>query len=156
MPDALTDHDRAAIAAYRGKVKKIPARQSGITDETYRWIPGKSADADGFVIGGTHWKKQRDGFMRRRSRDMRFQALKRREVKADIPPTPREAQNDAIALRRDAVRQLTFAGLLQTEIAERLGANVNTISWDVAQMRKAGDFPSPQECRAIRRRRGLA
>jgi hypothetical protein len=81
MPDELSANERALIDAYTGPIQVIPQGKIAST-ERYVWVPGKLPDADGFITGGTHWKAQRDGLMKRIYRDMRFKALKRREMKA--------------------------------------------------------------------------
>jgi biotin operon repressor len=78
MPDVLTEHERAAIAAYRGKVQRIPrgvsSEQVYVYDES-----AKKNSSGGLTIPGAHWKAERTRLWNVHMRGKRFQALKRRE-----------------------------------------------------------------------------
>jgi hypothetical protein len=150
MPDVITDHERAAIAAYTGPVQRIPR---GVSSEiTYQWRSGDHAfDAS----RGNSPRDRLAANYRIRDRGIRMAALRQREIAG--APAPRVMiTNDALQARRAEVRRLTLQGLLQVQIAERLGVQACVIAYDVRVMRKSGGFPDVEECRAIRRRRGLA
>jgi hypothetical protein len=154
MPDQLTSHERAAIAAYTGPVQRIPRGAS--SEITYQW---KGGDHGFTASRGNSPRDRLAANYRIRDRGIRMAALRQREINGASPKPPSGRvmiTEDALQARRAEVRRLTMEGLLQVEIAERLGFQACVITYDIRVMRRAGGFPSVEECRAIRRRRGLA
>jgi hypothetical protein len=165
MPDVLSEHERAAIAAYKGKVQRIPrgvsSEQSYVYDEA-----AKKNSSGGLTIPGAHWKAERTRLWNVHMRGKRFQALKRRERAPDrtpepamvmvTPPRPDAVHKPklkrkvkpratkmraikAVARKRQVkVLAMTLAGMSQTPIAKALGVSQTTISNDVIHLRKTG------------------
>lgn len=152
MSDVLSEAERAAIAAFKGKVKRIPQGQTG-----------------GTLTGGVHWKKQRDGVMRRMARDMKFKALKRRErapepkpgqqmvmvtppttvvqVKKERKPRPAATKMKEIIAgcdeRRARTRELMLSGMTRAAAAKALGISVGSVANDINALRARGELPPP-------------
>jgi DNA-binding CsgD family transcriptional regulator len=139
MPDIITDHERAAIAAYTGPVQRIPRGVSGFAFEP--WNPG-------------NWKRQHGIAKSRFLRDRSFAALRVRE-EAPQAPTPRQVKHAAMAARQAEVRAMVYDGRIYAEIAAKLRISECTVVSDVAAMRKAGGFPSTLELLRLRRRQVL-
>jgi biotin operon repressor len=78
MPDVLSEHERAAIAAYKGKVLEVPRGVSGEQSYVYDEAAKKNSSG-GLTIPGAHWKAERKRLWSIAMRGQRFQSLKRRE-----------------------------------------------------------------------------
>jgi hypothetical protein len=88
MPDTLTPHELAAIAAYQGGVQRIPRGVSG--EPEYRFDAARHGDSFASLVGKRTAKDVRDASFRITTRNRRFAALRRREQ--DKTPQPVECE----------------------------------------------------------------
>lgn len=164
MADVLREAEKAAIAAFRGEITRVPRGASG---EAYFVYDEKATTSGGLVASEPmHARDQLKRKYRIRDRGVKFQALRRREEggpsEASPPPVvaplsdpavlvkPMKlkrkvkppSRKDIIAKRRSRVAELYRQDLTLDEIAAKLRVSDYTVTHDVRALKEAGVIAS--------------